>query len=147
PRLPVPPVCAVLAGRPKWTPVADFPDEVTGFDLDADSLYLLTTQGHPRGRLLKTSAKSPDLAAATEVGPESALVLQNLARGQDGLSLRAMDGGISKLLRLGRDDKVGAIALPFDGTLAQVETDPQAPGAFLLLSGWLNANGVWRVDP
>jgi prolyl oligopeptidase len=146
-RLFVAPVSAVLTGRAKWTPVADFADEVTGFDLDADALYLLTTQGHPRGRLLKTSAKSPNLAAATEVVPESALVLQNLARSQDGLYVRAMDGGISKLLRLGRDDKVSAIALPFDGTLAQVETDPQSPGALLLLSGWLNPNGVWRVDP
>jgi hypothetical protein len=38
-----------------------------------------------------------------------------------------MDGGNqAKLLRLGRDDKSQwRSALPFDGTLAQVETDPQ----------------------
>jgi len=145
-RLLVAPVAEVLAGKARWRAVADFADEVTSFDLDGDALYLIANHQHPRGRLLKTSARAPSLSEASEVVPESSLVLQDLARAKDGLYLRAMDGGISRLRRLGVDGKVVDIALPFDGTLSMVATEHEAPGALLLLSGWFNSTGIWSVD-
>jgi prolyl oligopeptidase len=140
------PLKDTLAGKAKWQPVADFADEVTDIDAHGDDLYLLSTKGHPRGRLLKTSAKSPSLASAQEVVPESDLVLQGLARAKDGLYIRAMDGGIGKLQRLGTDGKVTSIALPFDGTLGSIDADADAPGALVILSGWLQPTGIWSVS-
>jgi prolyl oligopeptidase len=140
------PLKDALAGKAKWQLVADFADEVTAVDLHGDDLYLLSTRGHPRGRLLKTSAKAPALASAQEVAPESDLVLQGLARAKDGLYIRAMDGGISKLQRLGTDGKIASIALPFDGTLGAVDADADAPGALVILSGWLQPTGIWSVS-
>jgi len=139
------PLADVIKGKAKWQPVAGFEDEITGIDLHGDDLYLLSTKGHPRGRLLKTSAKSPSLEKAAEVVPESALVLQGTARAKDGLYIRAMDGGISKLQRLGDDGKVVDIALPFDGTLRSIEADADSPGALSILSGWLEPAGIWSV--
>jgi len=139
-------VADVLAGKAGWRLVAEFSDEVTGFDLDGDDLYVIANRGHPRGRLLKLSAKDPLLAEAVEIVPESALVLQSLARGKDGLYLRAMDGGIGRLQRLRRDGRPSDIELPFEGTLSQVAADPETPGALLLLSGWLHPTGIWSVD-
>ncbi|HQR49242.1 MAG TPA: prolyl oligopeptidase family serine peptidase, partial [Steroidobacteraceae bacterium] len=136
----------VLAGQARWRPVADFPDEITDFDLDGNVLYLLANRGHPRGRVLKVATQSPDLAGAVEVVPESALVLEDLNRAQDGLYIRAMDGGLGRLLRFGNDGKLSGIALPFDGTLGDIATDVDAPGAVLILSGWLTPTGVWTVD-
>jgi prolyl oligopeptidase len=92
------------------------------------------------------SAKNPHIADAVEVIPESALVLQSLARDKDGLYLRAMDGGVGKLKRLGGDGRLSDITLPFEGTLSQVAADPEAPGALLVLSGWLNPTAIWSVD-
>ncbi|MRW85704.1 prolyl oligopeptidase family serine peptidase [Pseudoduganella sp. FT26W] len=140
------PLKDALAGKARWQLVADFADEVIAVDLHGDDLYLLSTRGHPRGRLLKTSAKAPALASAQEVAPESDLVLQGLARAKDGLYIRAMDGGISKLQRLGTDGKVTSIALPFDGTLGAVDADADAPGALVILSGWLQPTGIWSVS-
>lgn len=77
--------------------------------------------------------------------PESALVLQGMARAKDGLYIRSMDGGISKLQRLGVDGKIVDIALPFDGTLGSIEADADAPGALAVLSGWLEPAGIWSV--
>jgi prolyl oligopeptidase len=136
----------VLAGKAKWRSVAEFADEVTGFDLNGEDLYLLANRGHPRGRVLKVSAKAPDMAKAVEVVPESALVLQDMARSKDGLFLRSMDGGLGRLQRLGSDGQLVDIALPFDGTLAAVAADAETPGALLILSGWLTPTGVWSVD-
>ena len=139
------PLADVIKGKAKWQPVAGFEDEITGIDLHGDDLYLLSTKGHPRGRLLKTSAKSPSLEKADEVVPESALVLQGTARAKDGLYIRSMDGGISKLQRLGDDGKLVNIALPFDGTLRSIEADADSPGALSILSGWLEPAGIWNV--
>lgn len=145
-RLLVASVADVLAGKAKWQGVADFPDEVTDWILDGDNLYLLANRDHPRGRLVKTSAAHPDIAKAVVVVPESALVLQSLARAKDGIYLRAMDGGLGRLQRLGMDGKLATLALPFDGTLFAVVADAQTPGALLLLSGWFNPVSIWSVD-
>ncbi|MRW89064.1 prolyl oligopeptidase family serine peptidase [Duganella sp. FT80W] len=140
------PLKEVLRGKAQWKEVAGFADEVIGLDLHGDDLYLLTTKDHPRGRVLHTSAKAPALAGAQEVVKESALVLQDLVRAKDGLYLRAMDGGLGRLQRLGNDGKVSDIALPFDGTLGAVEADADAPGALVILSGWLQPTGIWSVS-
>jgi prolyl oligopeptidase len=140
------PLKDALAGKAKWKQVADFADEVSELDLHGDELILLSTKGHPRGRLLKTSARSPSLASAQEVVAESALVLQGLARAKDGLYIRTMDGGLGRLQRLGADGKVADIALPFDGTLASVDADDDEAGALVILSGWLQPTGIWSVS-
>ena len=139
------PLRDVIKGKAKWQVVADFADEITNLDLDGDNLYLLSTKDHPRGRLLKTSASAPSLAKATEVVPESKLVLQGITRAKDGLYLRAMDGGPSTLQRLGNDGKLTTIALPFEGTLRAVEADPSAAGVLTVLTGWLEPAGIWSV--
>jgi prolyl oligopeptidase len=145
-RLFIAPLADVGAGTAKWQPVADFADEVTDLALSGDDLYLLSTRGHPRGRVLKTSAAAAELSKATEVVPESVLVLQSIRRGKDGLYVQAMDGGLGRLKRLGNDNKLVDIALPFDGMLTGLATDPTTPGAVMLLSGWLTPTGVWSVD-
>jgi prolyl oligopeptidase len=135
-----------LRGKAKWTQATTFADEVTDFNLQGDDLYLLSNHQHPRGRLLKTSASAPALGNAQEAVPESTLVLESVTRAKDGLYIRAMDGGISKLQRLGTDGKVVDITLPFEGTLRTVDTDSGAEGALVILTGWLQPIGIWSVD-
>jgi prolyl oligopeptidase len=146
-RLLIAPLADVQAGKAKWRPVADFSDEVTDFDLDGGSLYLLANHGHPRGRVIKTSVANPGLSTAAEVVAESSLVLQNFARAKDALYLRAMDGGLARLQRLSPDGKLTDIALPFEGTLSTIAADPQTPGALVILAGWFNPSAIWSVDP
>ena len=145
-RLFIAPLADAIAGRARWVPVAGFDDEVTDVELDGDDLYLLANKGTPRGRVLKTSASAPDLKTATEVVPQGPRVIERMARAQDGLYLRIMDGGISALQRLGRDGRVTDIVLPFDGTVRELSTTPAESGALISLSGWLVPTGVWSVD-
>jgi prolyl oligopeptidase len=144
-RLLIAPLDEVIAGRAKWTPVAGFDDEVTGVELAGDALYLLANKAAPRGRLLKTSAAAPDLARAVEVIPQGALVIEEISRAKDGLYLKIMDGGLSRLRRLDADGHVEEIPLPFDGTIGALFTNPHEDGALMLLSGWLTPTGVWSV--
>jgi prolyl oligopeptidase len=141
------PLNDAIAGKAKWISFAGFDDEVTDLELDGNDLYLLVNKGSPRGRIVKTSAAAPSIANGTVVVPQHAtLVIDNIARARDGIYLKIMDGGISRLQRLGHDGKVADIALPFDGTIGAVFTVPNEDGALLSFQGWLNPAAIWSVD-
>jgi prolyl oligopeptidase len=140
------PLADAIAGRARWIPFASFEDEVTDVDLDGEDLYLLANKGTPRGRLVKTSAAAPNLGTATVVVPQGLFVIESTARARDGLYLKIMDGGISRLQRLGHDGRVADIALPFDGTIGSVYTVAEEDGALISLAGWLTPAGIYSVD-
>jgi prolyl oligopeptidase len=145
-RVLIAPLEDALANRAHWVPVAEFVDEVTDAALDGDALYLLSNREHPRGRILRASASAPAVADAREVLPEGPVVIEDFARARDGLYLRMMDGGIAGLKRLGRDGQVTDVALPFDGTLTALATDPTEDGALFSFTGWLSPPDIWSVD-
>ena len=140
------PLADVLKGTPRWKPVADFADEVTTVDVHGDDLYMLAHRGHPRGRILKTGLLSPAVEGAREVLAQTGLVVYGMSRARDGLYVRAMDGGIGRVRRIGPDGKPVDVALPFDGTVAEVAADPDQPGALMRFSSWLVPTGIWRIE-
>ena len=141
------PLADAVAGKAKWISFAGFDDEVTDIELDGNDLYLLVNKGSPRGRIVKTSAAAPSIANGTVVVPQHpTLVIEGTVRARDGIYLKIMDGGISRLQRLGHDGKVTDIALPFDGTIGSIFTVPSDDGALLSLQGWLTPAGIWSVD-
>ncbi len=145
-RMLVAPLADAVAGTAKWVPVATFDDEATGAEIVGDDIYLLVNKGKPRGRIVRTSAAAPAIATATEIVPQGPLVIEDIARAADGLYLKIMDGGISRLRRLAPDGTVSEIALPFDGTIGTLFTSAEEPGALFSLSGWLTPTAIWSVD-
>ena len=145
-RLYIAPLAEVLAARAAWQPVADFEDEVTGAALEGGTLYLLAARGHPRGRVLRASTARPAIGQATEVVPESAWVIEDLHVAADGLYLRMLDGGVSRLKRLGRDAKLTEVLLPYEGAVTSMATESGAPGALFSFGGWLESADIWTVD-
>ncbi|HEY2177828.1 MAG TPA: prolyl oligopeptidase family serine peptidase [Caulobacteraceae bacterium] len=145
-RLFIAPIADAVAGRAQWTPIAGFEDEITDIEVDGSRVFLLANKGTPRGRILETSAEAPSLAGATEVVAQGPVVIEGFARARDGLYLRMMDGGVSRLRRLGRDGRVSEVALPFDGTIGFISATPEEAGALFSYTGWLNPTAVWRVD-
>ena len=145
-RLFIAPLAAVLANKAHWTAIAGFEDEITDIELADESMYLLANHGTPRGRVLRTSIKAPTLSHAQEWVPQSARVIDSLARAKDGLYLKIMDGGISRLERMDWHGKVTEIALPFDGTLAALATTAHEDGAWFSFQGWLAPADFWFTD-
>ena len=146
-RLYLAPLADVLADRARWTPVAEFDDEVTSAELDGDDLYLISNKGAPRGRIVRATASAPSLATATEVVPQGPTVIEDMSRALDGFYLSIMDGGIHRLRRLDRGGRVTEIPLPFDGTISSVFTHHAEDGALVSLTGWLSPSGIWSVTP
>jgi prolyl oligopeptidase len=140
------PLADAMAGKAKWISFAEFDDEVTDLELDGNDLYLLVNKGSPRGRIVKSTPTAPGIARGTVVVPQNALVIESLSRARDGIYMTIMDGGISRLQRLGHDGKVTDIALPFDGTIGAVFTVANEVGALISLQGWLEPPGIWSLD-
>jgi prolyl oligopeptidase len=145
-RVLIAPVADAAANRARWVPVAGFEDEVTEVELEGDTLWLLANRDHPRGRILRSSASAPAVAAATEVVAEGQVVIEGLRRARDGLYLDMLDGGISGLRRLDRSGRVSEIALPFDGTLRALSCQASDEGALFSFTGWLTPGDIWSVD-
>jgi len=140
------PIAAAATGKAKWLEVAKFDDEISSLEVDGDTLYLLTTKGAPRGKVIKTSLTTPSVAKATEAVPQGETVIDSFALTKDGLYLRIMDGGIWKLKKLDKAGKLADVALPFDGTIGGIFASADRDGVKMNYGGWLAPTGVWQVD-
>jgi prolyl oligopeptidase len=134
-----------IAGTAQWKPIAGFEDEVTDSELVGEDLYLLVNKDTPRGRIAKTSAAAPDLKTAVTVVAQSAFVIERITRARDGLYLKIMDGGVSRMQRL-RNTAVSEIALPFEGSIGAIFGAADEDGVLITLQGWLHPAGIWSVD-
>ena len=142
----VAPVSSAVVGPTKWAPVAALDDLVTAVGIRDGYLYLLSYRDAPRGRILKTPLAAPDIASAAEALAQGERAIEGFAVARDGLYVKLLDGGVSRLARLGREGALTEIQLPFDGAIRNLVTNPTDDGALLILTGWLSPEGVWSVS-
>lgn len=138
---------SLRGGHPAWRKICDFDDLVTADHVVGDQLYLLSNKDAIRGKVLRTSARAPSLAAAHVVLPEGSIVLEGLAGTRSEIIVRTLDGGVSGLKRIRANDAVDDIALPFEGSISEIDTAYDRDEAFILLGGWLTPRDTWRYDP
>jgi prolyl oligopeptidase len=138
---------AAIAGPPAWTQICTPSDKVTGVAVRGDAIYLLTHDGAPHYRVVRTTAASPMFATATPVVPESAAVIRNIAAARDGLYIQDLDAGLGGLRRLGPDGGIIAFAMPFEGSIEGLYADTLHDGAWFLLQGWVRPSVLCYARP
>ena len=137
-------------GKPDvpWHKIVDTPDDVTTFASHGDLVYLLSHQGASRYKVLRVSYSHPELDKAVTVVPPGRAVLTGLSAAQDALYVTALDGGISRLLRLPYSGgPAQPVKLPYEGAIGSVVTDYRHPGALFLQSGWTRSALWYAYDP
>lgn len=138
---------ANINARTAWKKVADESDDVTGFDLHGEDLYLLSHKDASRFKVLRTSLDNPDLAHAAVVVPPSDVVVVGIAAAADGVYIQDLDGGIGRLRKLAYGKAtIESVPLPFDGAIQSFSTDPTSPGAFVQLTSWTKSPLWYSVD-
>ncbi|MGH9727375.1 MAG: prolyl oligopeptidase family serine peptidase [Candidatus Acidiferrales bacterium] len=132
-----------------WRKVADFSDDVSDVEVHGDDLYLLTYKNASRYKVIRASARKPDLSTAETIVPPSQAVVTAIDPAQDALYVQLLDGGIGRVLRVpyGPKPQVQELALPFQGTVDAVQTDPRLPGALLYMESWTRAYRIYAYDP
>jgi prolyl oligopeptidase len=135
----------VVARKPRWTKVGGLDDEIRNAVLRGTDLYVLTTRGADRGKVLRTSAAAPDLAKATVVVPEGRANIEDIVAAKDALYVTLLDGGYGGLLRLADGAKAPSpVKLPFDGAIAGYAASTAEEGVSLTLGSWFQPVGAWR---
>ena len=145
----VAPLSELLAGRTPWRQVAAIADEVTGFALDGNDLYLLTTRGAENAKVLRLALAldSGSAATAITVVPEGPRVVEGLSMARDGLYLLDMDGGYHSLRKLARDGRLAPVPLPFDGAISGLSTSTDNAGCYIDGTSWLLPLTTFNHDP
>lgn len=149
------PIATVHDGTASWRPVVDVVDSVTQVAGHGDDIYLLAHAGAPRYRVLRTSARAPDIAHADVVAPEGEAVIRAIGVARDALYIQLLDGGVARLERLGfaGGSTAEPIALPYDGGISTypftqgLVTSGDRSGALVLLESWTHSRRWYRFDP
>ena len=137
----------LAAGRPAWTPLFDYDAGVTRTDANATTLFLLSHQDAPRFKVTAVPLGGK-LAQATTLIPANAnQLVESIAAAKDGLYVGVRDGLYSKLLRVSNDGQVSEIPLPVHGSIGELSTDVEAPGAIVGVSSWTTPPAHYRYDP
>jgi len=119
-------------------------DKVTGVTFRGNDIFLVTYKDAPRYRALKTGFDAPDVASATEAIPQGEAVLESLIPAKDALYAQYLDGGVSRIKKLG-ESGLTDITLPYDGALSGVFADTGRDGAFIILQSWVAPAAIYEV--
>jgi prolyl oligopeptidase len=143
------PLAAVAGDKTPWVMVVDYADDVTGFDVAGEKLYLLTHKDASRFKVLSVPLAKPDLKAAQVVLPQSEAVVTGIAAAKDSLYVRRMNGGVSDFLHIAyaAGAKPAMVKLPFAGDVDGLTTDPRRLGAVFNLGGWTRFGGYYDYEP
>ncbi len=145
------PATALTSGDVPWTRVVTDDDDVTGFDVKGSTIYLLTHHDAPTFKVVATSLDAPNFASAQTVVPANKEVVLQLSVAADGLYVRSRLGGFGRIAKvaLSADGAPGAttkIALPFEGSIDLMATDPRVDGAVFGLTGWTHSLLYYAVN-
>ena len=142
----------LTSGDVAWKQIATDDDDVTGFDFKGSTIYLLMHKDAPTFKVVATSLASPDVANAKTVVAASADVVEQAAVASDGLYVRSRRGGFGQISKIPLADDgtpngtATQIALPFQGSIDLMTTDPRVPGAVFGLTGWVHSLLYYAVD-
>ena len=131
-----------------WKRIADFSDQIKSIVIRGDDLFLLSYKNAPHFRVLRTSAKNPDLAHAREVVPPGTAVIDRIAGARDALYVQLLDGGIARLLRVDYENySRREIKLPYQGNIFELYATQQQAGALVAMDSWVKPPAYFVFDP
>jgi len=142
---------AAIDANSAWKPVASDSDDVTGYDIKGTTIYLQTHKDAPTFKVVATSLDAPNVAAAQTVIPAGRPIVEQIGVASDGLYILSRDGGFGRITKVALDaDGVPGtstnIALPFQGSVNAIATDPRVAGAVFGLTGWTHSLLYYAVD-
>jgi prolyl oligopeptidase len=131
-----------------WRKIADTSDDVTGYDVHGDHVYLLSHHEASRFKILAIDLPKDEVAHASVVMPLSDAVITGLTAAADALYVQKLDGGLGRLWRMPYDGGAAKeIHLPFEGAIQEIFANPQEPGAYLRLASWTKSSIFFHYDP
>jgi len=131
-----------------WHKIADVPDDVTGFDIHGDSLYMVSHHDASHFKVLRIGLPEGEIAKANVSIPASEAVVVGVTAAADALYVQKLDGGLGRLWRLPFDNgALSEVSLPFEGAIQEMVANPAEPGVYLRLASWTRSPLYFHYDP
>lgn len=141
------PVAKARNASADWRPLIVTADEVTAFDANATTLWLLTHKDAPTFKVLALPVGGTVQDARTVIAARPDRVIESIHAASDALYVVAREGLVGKVLRVDSQGGVRELPLPFEGTVTEVATDAALPGAIVGLDGWVHPTAHYRYEP
>jgi prolyl oligopeptidase len=140
-----------MRGNAKWRRIVDLDDQVSDVAYSRGWLYLRSSKGAPRFKVLRMPLEAPDIAQAETVIAPGSMVVVGIAGARDGLYVSERNGATLSLFRIasasdGAPLTREAIALPFAGSVGIDSSNARLDGVVLELGGWTHATKPWLFD-
>jgi prolyl oligopeptidase len=141
------PAASARDGSADWRPLVVTADDVTGFDGNATTLWVLTHKDAPTFKVLALPVGGTLQEARTVIPARPERVIESIHAAADALYVVAREGLAGKVLRVDPKGTVKELALPFEGTVQELATDAAQPGAIVGLDGWVHPPAHYHYDP
>ena len=136
-----------------WKQIANTGDDVTSITDAGETIYFLTHKDASTFKVVASTFASPDINSGHVVIPASKEVIESLSPASDGLYVQSREGGFGRVRKYVLTPngmltgKAVIASLPFQGTVAGMQTDPTVPGAVFSLTSWTRSSQIYRVNP
>jgi prolyl oligopeptidase len=132
----------------EWTQITKHADQIPQVDFGPDeTLYVLSRQSAPRGKILRVSRESPQLHEADVIVPESDVVIRGLTVTDSRIYVVDLVGGPSRLRAFDLDGK--ALAAPTTGNVSSISQVIALEGDAILyrIESFVEPAAWHRFDP
>lgn len=139
-RIAVAPTATVLAGKPKWSALVDYSDQVARGMIHGDTLYYVTSKTQPDGEVRALPLTSSTLAASTRVFGGKGIVVGELIAAADGLYFTTVrpEGSSRLMFQQYGAARPSEVVLPFVGALGNLVVGEGGAPSIVAATGWLH---------
>jgi prolyl oligopeptidase len=132
-----------------WKKVCGVSDAVVAFEIYGEFVYLVTSKGAPRYKVVRVSLAEPNFAKAEVVLPESEIVLTSVSASQAAVFVNATRNGSGLVVQVDPDetDKPKRLEPPQNLTAEVAETSPFFPDIFVSTESWTKGGALYTYDP
>jgi prolyl oligopeptidase len=116
-----------------WRRIVSRPDAVKQVVLAGDAVYALSHRRASHRELLRIDPASSRSSTALPAGGP---VLRSMQVSRDALYVEALDGGVSRVLRVPRQGAASTLALPLEGLVREITTDLADDQVWLRMESW-----------
>ena len=131
-----------------WRQLTSYNDGVTSMQISGDRLFLLSHQDAPTFKVLALNEGQSLAQATVLLAADPNRIVESIHTAADGLYVAIREGIFSKLLRVPlAGGQPSEVALPFQGAIGEIFTDPRVPGATITLESFVRPPTALRYDP
>ncbi|WP_026880188.1 prolyl oligopeptidase family serine peptidase [Hymenobacter norwichensis] len=143
------PLASIGQPNTPWVKICGRADEVRSFVAHEDDLYLLTSKGASRFKIVRTSLAKPNLATTETVVPPGPALLDAMSPAADGLYVSEVRGGLDETWRIAWKGKPvpERILAPNAPACFVAGTNHLLPGALIASTAWTGNGLAYRYNP